>query len=128
MRRTVSNARGCPLLAMAPTFHITALLGIEIGGPDEKQAPIVIALCEVCQHRLVHVAGDGLEQRGIVGHRVVEQCGGEGTLQEHAVWREFGIDGTQLRIVAGAEIGEGSDERAGADAGHQLEHRPRAVL
>ena len=90
-RRMVSNARDVPQYP---------LLGIQIGGPDEKQAPFVIGLCQVSQHRLVHIAGDGLEQRGIVGHRVVEQRGSNGTRQEHAVRCELCINGSQLRIVA----------------------------
>jgi hypothetical protein len=77
-----------------------SLLSVQIGGPDEKQAPFVIGLCQVSQHRLVHITGDGLEQRGIVSHRVVEQRGSHGTRQEHAFRCELGINGSELRIVA----------------------------
>ena len=84
MRRIGLQCARMPALGDGADIPHHRLLGIEVGGPDEKQAPIVIALCEGCQHRLVQVAGDGFEQRGIVGHRVVEQCGGDATLQEHA--------------------------------------------
>ena len=53
------------------------LLGVEIGGADQQQAPVAVAGGDVAQHLVVKHVGDRLEQRRVVGERIVEQRRGD---------------------------------------------------
>ena len=102
-------------------------LRIEVGRADQQQAARVVGLGDGGQHAVVDIARDGLEQRLVVGHRIVEHGGGQRALGQDLVRRRFGVDGAQLRIVGRAQECERSRECAGADAGHQIERRARAL-
>ena len=98
-------------------------LGIEIGGADQQNPALDPLSGDVPQKRLVDIFLDQPRQRRVVGQsRSFEQTGyvvGENVLP--SIFRE---DLTQLAIISAPEEREGSNQRAGADAGDQIERRP----
>ncbi|MCX7373656.1 MAG: hypothetical protein NTW56_14680 [Alphaproteobacteria bacterium] len=124
-RRMVSSASGCPLPAIAPMFHTT-------GMPVSRLVVLIsstalrVLLGDGGHHAFIQLAADGAEQRQGVGHRVIEQGGQHATADRDIGQRDLGIDAPQPGIPCGPEKGEGRGQRAGGDAGDQLE--ARAVL
>jgi hypothetical protein len=70
-------------------FQITR---IEVRGADQQQSPAVIGAGDLGQQRLVDIAGDGAEQRAVVGHAVIPDRRRKSALNHDIGELDLGVD------------------------------------
>ncbi len=99
---------------------------VEIGRSDQQQSSLRVFRGDVVEHRLGDVSRHRPPERRRGGKRVLRQRREIASRFEHVLPGNRRIDLLQLRIVARPQERERRDERAGADAGHQLELGPRS--
>ena len=96
-------------------------LSIEIGRADQEQAAIAVFLRDLRQHPPVDVLLDQFAKRRGVGKRIGTEQAGQHLRGRDGARVEVAPDLGKLIVVARAEVGVGGDERAGTDAGYDLE-------
>ena len=104
------------------------LLAVEVGGQHIEPPPLGMFGGNLLEHIVVNIMrDDGLERR-VVGQRFLPQQAEHSAQEEHLA----GVDGRiglfQLVVIVRPEECEGCDERAGADAGDDLEPGAAAFL
>src|ERR1700692_1920180 len=102
-------------------------LRIEIGGADQQDSAFPALSGDFLEKRIVDVFLDQFGQRRVVG-----QCGSfEQTgyvVGKNVLSSVLGKDLAQLIVMFAPEESERSNQRAGADAGDQIERWPRAGI
>ena len=101
-------------------------LGVEIGGADQQPAPLAVLLGHLCQEGIVHVEGDDLGKRRVARERVAAEQPPDRLHDGDVLGVGFGEDLFQGLVVFRPEKGEGRGERAGRDAGDEVEFGPLA--
>ena len=100
--------------------------GIEIGGADEKPAPLAVLRRDLLEKSLVHIVGDDFCQRRIACKRISAQQPSDWLGDGDVLRRRGGEHRLERLVVFRSEKSEGRGERAGRDAGDEIEFGPLA--
>jgi hypothetical protein len=124
----VEQIHGLRLVAGGDPRHVpdVAHAGVEVGRGDPQLAALGVLGRDRVQEGAIDVLAKHLAQGLGVGHGVAGQAGQIAAQLEDILGGDVGVERLQLAVVGGAQEGERRDQGAGADAGHQLEHRPIA--
>jgi hypothetical protein len=96
---------------------------VEIGcGHQQEAAPGVLDR-DLLEHLLGNGLFDQVSQRRIIGQTVVEYAADNAAFFQDVIGRNGGVKVAQVLIVFRTEEGKRRQQRAGADAGHQVERR-----
>jgi hypothetical protein len=124
----VEEIQGPGIPAGGEPRHVpdVAHAGVDVGGRDPQFAPLRVLGRDRVQEGAIHVLAQHAAQGLGVGHGVAGQPGQVAPQLEDVLGRDVGVERLQFAVVGGAHEGERCDQRAGADAGHQLELWPVA--
>ena len=103
-------------------------LGIKVHCSDQEQAPFCVLRGNLIEHVLGHILFDEVVQGRRIGHRISKNRRVEVPFGEEVLLRHAGIEQLQFRVVVLPQECKRRGECAGANAGHQLELRPRPGL